>query len=187
MFLRRGRGHISLHYRTNRRERPRRRGHLHLSTETSRTKRGLDTVEALAKGATMTLSDDSLTALEQARARVQAQTAKARALSHDAARMGDDVRTVTATRSSLGREVRVSAAAGGRVDRIDVSSSAMDLDAATLSRIITETVREAQRDAADAAVRRMSESLGADSPLVESTRRRVDEEYAGPTNGRGNA
>ncbi|KQM36993.1 hypothetical protein ASE56_11380 [Microbacterium sp. Leaf203] len=63
----------------------------------------------------------------------------------------------------------------------------MDLDAATLSRIITETVREAQRDAADAAVRRMSESLGADSPLVESTRRRVDEEYAGPTNGRGNA
>lgn len=140
-------------------------------------------VEAPAKGATVTLSDDSLTALEQARARVQAQTAQARAMSHDAARMADDVRTATATRSSVGREVRVSAAASGRVDRIDISSSALDLDAATLSRIVTETVREAQRDAADAALRRMTESLGEASPLVASTRRRIDDEYAGPTSG----
>jgi len=131
----------------------------------------------------MTLSDDSLTALEQARARVQAQTAKARALSHDAARLADDVRTATASRASVGREVRVSAAASGRIERIDISSTALHLDAPTLSRIVTETVREAQRDAADAALRRMSESLGDASPLVASTRRRVDEEYAGPTTG----
>lgn len=131
----------------------------------------------------MTLSDDSLTALEQARARVQAQTAKARALSHDAARMADDVRTATASRTSVGREVRVSAAASGRIDRIDISNNALHLDAATLSRIVTETVREAQRDAADAAFRRMAESLGESSPLVASTRRRLDDEYAGPTTG----
>jgi len=129
----------------------------------------------------MTLSEDSLTALEQARARVQAQTAQARALSHDAARMADDVRTATATRMSVGREVRVSAAAGGRVDRIDISPTALDLDAATLSRIVTETVRAAQRDAADNALRRMAESLGETSPLVASTRRRIDDEYADPT------
>ncbi|MDZ5144172.1 YbaB/EbfC family nucleoid-associated protein [Microbacterium testaceum] len=131
----------------------------------------------------MTLSDDSLTALEQARARVQAQTAKARALSHDAARMADDVRTATASRTSVGREVRVSAAASGRIDRIYISNNALHLDAATLSRIVTETVREAQRDAADAALRRMAESLGESSPLVASTRRRLDDEYVGPTTG----
>ena len=131
----------------------------------------------------MTLSDDSLTALEQARARVQAQTAQARVLAHDASRMADDVRTATATRTSVGREVRVSANASGRVDRIDISPSALDLDAATLSRIVTETVREAQRDAADTALRRMAESLGDSSPLVASTRRRIDDEYAGPTTG----
>lgn len=131
----------------------------------------------------MTLSDDSLTALEQARARVQAQTAKARALSHDAARMADDVRTATASRTSVGREVRVSAAASGRIDRIDISNNALHLDAATLSRIVTETVREAQRDAADSALRRMAESLGESSPLVASTRRRLDNEYVGPPTG----
>ncbi|MDQ1113857.1 DNA-binding protein YbaB [Microbacterium testaceum] len=131
----------------------------------------------------MTLSDDSLTALDQARARVQAQTAEARALSHDAARMADDVRTATASRTSVGREVRVSAAASGRIDRIDISNNALHLDAATLSRIVTETVREAQRDAADAALRRMAESLGESSPLVASTRRRLDDEYVGPTTG----
>ncbi|MDQ1122048.1 YbaB/EbfC family nucleoid-associated protein [Microbacterium trichothecenolyticum] len=131
----------------------------------------------------MTLSDDSLTALGQARARVQAQTAQARVLAHDASRMADEVRTATATRTSVGREVRVSANASGRVDRIDISPRALDLDAATLSRIVTETVRETQRDAADAALRRMAESLGDSSPLVASTRHRIDDEYAGPTTG----
>lgn len=137
-----------------------------------------------AKGAPMNLSEDSLLALEQARARVQAQTAQARTLAHDASRMAADVRTAVATRSSVGREVRVSATAGGRVERIDVSASAMDLDAATLSRLLTETVREAQRDAADAALRRMAESLGGSSELVAATRRRIDDQYAGPTTGR---
>ncbi|MDU0346081.1 YbaB/EbfC family nucleoid-associated protein [Microbacterium sp. KSW2-29] len=132
----------------------------------------------------MTWSEDSLSAPEQARARVQAQTAQARALAHDAARMATDVRTTTATRTSVGREVRVSATAGGRVNRVDLSASAMDLDAATLSRIITETVREAQRDAADTALRTMTESLGDSSELVATTRRRIEEEYAGPTTGR---
>ncbi len=131
----------------------------------------------------MTLSDDSLTAFEQARAHVQAQTAQARTLAHDAARMAVDTRTATATRASVGREVRVSASASGRVDRVDISRSASGLDAATLSRIVTDTVRQAQRDAADTALRRMAESLGASSPLVVSTRRRIDDEYVSPTTG----
>ena len=48
-------------------------------------------VETPAKEATMTLSDGPLTASEQARARVQARTARARALWHEAAR--DDLET----------------------------------------------------------------------------------------------
>lgn len=131
----------------------------------------------------MTSSNDALIALEEARARVQAQTAQARALSHDAARMAEGVRSATASRTSVRREVRVSATASGRVSRIDISARALNLDAATLSRIVTETVRHAQRDAADAALRRMAECLGDSSPLVASARRRIDDDYPGPTSG----
>ena len=129
----------------------------------------------------MTLFDDSITALKRARARVQSQTAEVRAMSEETARMAADVRTATASRSSARREVSVSASAGGRVQRIDISSNAMNLDGATLSRIVTNTVREAQRDAADAALHRMSECLGETSLLVAATRQRIDDENAGPT------
>lgn len=116
---------------------------------------------------------DPLVALEAARARVMAQTARARALAADAARMAEDVRAASSTRLSVGREVRVSARADGGIERIDIADSALDLDAASLSRLVTETVRAAQRDAADTALRRMSESLGETSPLVASTRSAV--------------
>ena len=49
----------------------------------------------------MTLSDGPLTALEQARARVQARTARARALSHEAAR--DDLATAYSDADLAGR------------------------------------------------------------------------------------
>lgn len=61
------------------------------------------------------MSDDALTALEEARARVRAQVEQARERSEDAARMAGDVKTATATAASPGREVRVIATAGGRV------------------------------------------------------------------------
>ncbi|PTT19284.1 hypothetical protein DBR36_07905 [Microbacterium sp. HMWF026] len=61
----------------------------------------------------MTLSDEALTALEEARARVRAQFEQARKRSEDAARMAGDVRTATA--AFPGREVRVIATSGGRV------------------------------------------------------------------------
>ena len=45
----------------------------------------------------MTLEDDTVAALEAARARVQAQTARARVVAHDAGRMSQDVKSATAT------------------------------------------------------------------------------------------
>lgn len=122
----------------------------------------------------MTLEDDTMTAWEAARARVHAQTAHARAAADEAERMSRDVRTATATAVSLGREVRAVARAGGAVERIEIAAGAFDLDAATLSRIVTATVQAAQRDAAEAALRRMAESLGDDSALVAATRAQVD-------------
>lgn len=132
----------------------------------------------------MTLSDDALSALEDARARVHAQVAQARERAEDAGRMAGDVRTATATAVSPGREVRVTAAAGGRVDRVEIAEVALSRDARNLSRLVTETVRAAQRDAADAALRRMTQSLGETSPLIAAARQRLDDEYAHSTQGR---
>lgn len=132
----------------------------------------------------MTLSDDALTSLEEARARVRAQVEQARERSEDAARMAGDVKTATATAASPGREVRVIATAGGRVERVEIAQAALSHDARTLSRLVTDTVRAAQRDAADVALRRMTQSLGETSPLVAATRQRLDDEYAHSTQGR---
>lgn len=128
----------------------------------------------------MALEDDTLTALEAARARVRAQTAQARAAAADAGRMADDVRGATATAVSIGREVRVVARAGGAVERVEIADGALDLDAPTLSRVVTATVQAAQRDAADTALRRMAESVGEDSPLLAATRAQVEAQF-GPT------
>lgn len=129
----------------------------------------------------MALETDSLAALEAARMRVLTQTERARTAAHDATRMADDVRTATGTVSSVGREVSVTARAGGAVERIDVAPTALELDPRTLSRLLTDTVREAQRAAAQAALRRMSDSLGENSPVVAQTRAQVQAQFGADT------
>ncbi|QCQ15829.1 YbaB/EbfC family nucleoid-associated protein [Microbacterium sp. RG1] len=129
----------------------------------------------------MSLETDSLAALEAARMRVIAQTERARTAAHDAARMADDVRDARASISSVGREVTVTARAGGAIEQVDIASEALDLDARTLSRLVTETVREAQRAAAEVALNRMAESLGADSPVVAQTRDQVRAQFGAGT------
>ncbi|MEV7691763.1 YbaB/EbfC family nucleoid-associated protein [Microbacterium sp. NPDC089189] len=129
----------------------------------------------------MALETDSLAALEAARMRVITQTERARTAAHDATRMADDVRLATGTVSSVGREVSVTARAGGAVERIDVAATALELDPRTLSRLLTDTVREAQRAAAQAALRRMSDSLGENSPVVAETRAQVQAQFGAGT------
>ncbi|GAA2574999.1 YbaB/EbfC family nucleoid-associated protein [Microbacterium binotii] len=129
----------------------------------------------------MSLEADSLAALEAARMRVIAQTERARTAAHDAARMADDVRDARASINSVGREVTVTARAGGAIEQIDIAAAAFDLDARTLSRLVTDTVREAQRAAAEVALKRMAESLGADSPVVAQTREQVHAQFGAGT------
>jgi DNA-binding protein YbaB len=129
----------------------------------------------------MSLETDSLAALEAARMRVIAQTERARTAAHDAARMADDVRDARASISSAGREVTVTARAGGAIEQVDIASEAFDLDARTLSRLVTDTVRAAQRAAAEVALTRMADSLGADSPVVAQTRDQVQAQFGAGT------
>jgi DNA-binding protein YbaB len=130
----------------------------------------------------MTYVNDPLTELEAARARVQAQVAQARARTQEAHRAADEARSATATATSVGREVSVIARAGGAVERIDIADAARDLDAATLSRIVTATVRAAQRDAADAALRAIAGTVGEGSPVLARARAQADEQF-GSTGG----
>lgn len=125
----------------------------------------------------MTLETDTLAAVEAARLRVAAQTERARTAARDAARMAEDVRLLVSTVTSPGREISVTVRAGGAVDRIELTERALEWDARALSRMLTETVRRAQRAAADEAVARMAESLGAQSPLVADVRSQVQAQY----------
>jgi DNA-binding protein YbaB len=125
----------------------------------------------------MTLETDSLAALEAARMRVIAQTERARTAAKDAALMAEDVRTLRSTVSSPAREVTVTAQAGGGVDRIEITDRALEWDARSLSQVLTDTVRRAQRTAAEAALQRMAESVGTQSPIVQDIRAQVARQY----------
>lgn len=125
----------------------------------------------------MTLENETLAAVEAARARVMAQTEQARAAAKDAAVMADEVRAASATASSPGREVTVTAQAGGAITRVDITERGREWDARTLSSVLTDTIRQAQRAAAATAVRRLETSVGADSPLVSSVRAQIDAQF----------
>ena len=129
----------------------------------------------------MPLENDTLTALEAARMKVIAGTEQAHTAAKDAARMSEDARNVTSTVASVGGEVSVRASADGSVESVDVSAASLDLDERTLSRLLTDTVRRAQRKAADAAIERMARTLGDASPLVASSRARVEEQFGHDT------
>ncbi|MCC4907203.1 YbaB/EbfC family nucleoid-associated protein [Microbacterium sp. cx-59] len=125
----------------------------------------------------MTLENDTLAAVESARMRIIAQTERARTAAKDAAVMADEVRAAASTARSPGGEVSVTAQAGGAVTRVDITERGREWDARTLSSVITDTIRKAQREAAEAAVRRLSSSVGADSPLVSSVRAQIDAQF----------
>ena len=125
----------------------------------------------------MTLENDTLAAVEAARMRVMAQTERARTAAKEAAMMAEEVRAASSTASSPGREVTVTAQAGGAVTRVEITERGREWDARTLSTVLTETIRQAQRAAAESAVRRLSSSVGDDSPLVSSVRAQIDAQF----------
>lgn len=129
----------------------------------------------------MSAVNDTLTALETARSRVIAQTEQARTAARDAHRLSEDLRSVARTVTSVGGDVSVRASAGGSVENVEITPRALDLDPRTLSRLVTETVRTAQREAAEAALERMAQTVGSDSPLVASTRATLEAQFGRST------
>jgi DNA-binding protein YbaB len=117
----------------------------------------------------MSHETDSMTALDAALAAIDAQIAAARQAADAAARAEGDLRALRATATSPGREVSVTAGATGAIDRIEVQDAALDVDARSLSRLLTETAAQAQGLAAARAVERLAAVADVDSLTVTRT------------------
>ena len=112
--------------------------------------------------------DDMTEPVAAARERVYSQVESARAR-HNALRSAiDEVRGLTATVRSPRGEVSVTAAMSGAVTDVTVLHD--DLDARTLSAVLTNTVAAAQQAVRDQAADRMSEVAGADSTIIADLR-----------------
>lgn len=92
---------------------------------------------------------DPFAELEAARTRMRVQLAEARARNAALHAIADQVRAAEATVRSPRGEVEVTAGADGAVRAVRFGDAALDLSAADLGRLTTETVSAAQRAAAD--------------------------------------
>ena len=112
--------------------------------------------------------DDITDQVQAARERVHGQIEDARAR-HTALREAiNEVRGLTATVRSPRGEVSVTAAMSGAVTDVRVLHD--DLDARTLSALLTQTVAAAQQAVRDQAADRMTEVAGADSSIIADLR-----------------
>lgn len=66
---------------------------------------------------------------------------------------------------------------GGKVCSVRVTESGLSLGAGALSRLLTETVSQAQHRAAMAAVDRSADLLGGESPFVRDLRSQANEAF----------
>lgn len=128
----------------------------------------------------MTQADDALAAVEAARAKVDAQIAAAEARRFGIDQLAEEVATLTATARSPQGEVTAEAQSGGRIVQVSVTETAVQLSAIRLSQLLTETIAEAQRKAALAAVERSARVLGEESPLVGQLRTEAEAAYPAP-------
>ncbi|MGF3052666.1 YbaB/EbfC family nucleoid-associated protein [Microbacterium sp. YY-03] len=112
--------------------------------------------------------DDITEQVQAARERVYGQIEDARAR-HTALREAiNEVRGLTATVRSPRGEVSVTAAMSGAVTDVRVLHD--DLDARTLSALLTQTVAAAQQAVREQAADRMMEVAGADSSIIADLR-----------------
>lgn len=128
----------------------------------------------------MTNMDDALNAAAAALAKVDAQVAAAEARRAGMDQLAGEIATLTATVRSPQGEVSVEAQSSGRIVQVAVTEGALKLSAIRLSQLVTETVAEAQRKAALAAVDRSARVLGEESPLVGQLRSEAEVAYPAP-------
>lgn len=128
----------------------------------------------------MTNMDDAQNAAAAALAKVDAQVAAAEARRAGMDQLAGEIATLTATVRSPQGEVSVEAQSSGRIVQVAVTEGALKLSAIRLSQLVTETVAEAQRKAALAAVDRSARVLGEESPLVGQLRSEAEAAYPAP-------
>jgi DNA-binding protein YbaB len=100
------------------------------------------------------------------RATIDAQVADAAARTAAVDALAERIATTTATVRSLRGEVEVTAAPSGAIRSVRLADDALDLAAADLGRLLTETIARAQREAADRGLAAAESALGADSGVV---------------------
>jgi DNA-binding protein YbaB len=109
---------------------------------------------------------DASTARRAVRSQVDAARARAATVHDLTAQLAGLTTTVTSPRN----EVTVSADARGTITTVTVNDDAFSYSAADLSTLITRTVLDAQRRAAETVIDRASQTLGADDPFVARLR-----------------
>lgn len=131
----------------------------------------------------MSPENDAHEAAAAALAKVDAQVAEAEARRAGIDQLAGEIATLTATARSPQGEVSVEAQSGGRVLRVAVTERGAQLSAARLSQLLTDTVADAQRKAALAAVDRSAQVLGTESPFVGQLRAEASEAFPGASTG----
>jgi len=123
---------------------------------------------------------DPFAEFDAAHARLEAIAAQARANTVRASKIADDVRTTVASARSSRGEITVTARAGGAITAIDFSDDAYELEPAVLSRIVIETIAQAQHAAATEFADRAAEQLGANSALADGLRADAEQAFPAP-------
>lgn len=124
--------------------------------------------------------EDAQEAAAAALAKIDAQVAAAEARRAGLDQLAEEIATLTATARSPQGEVTAEAQSSGRIVQVSVTEAAVKLSATRLSQLLTETVAEAQRKAALAAVECSARVLGEESPLVGQLRTEAEAAYPAP-------
>ena len=115
--------------------------------------------------------------LAQARARVRAQLDASRARNAAVNTLAASVASITATARSARGEVTVTARPDGTITDVVLAPGALDGRADALGRLVTATIAEAQRTAAQLALEAAADTLGSDSAFVAGLRAEIDERH----------
>lgn len=121
---------------------------------------------------------DPLSGLAAARERLQQQMDQARRRQEAVHRLSREIDDVTARASSPRGEVAVVATAKGAVTRIELGNAAMELAPQTLGELLTDTIRTAQKSAAEQALALTENALG-DGPFTAELRADITRRYGG--------
>jgi DNA-binding protein YbaB len=114
---------------------------------------------------------------EMARAHVRSQVAAAQLRADALNYLADTIATTSATVRSANGEVSVTATASAAITGVQLNADALELQPDALGRLVTRTIADAQRAAAELAVAAAEESLGSENSVVASLRDEVDSRF----------